>query len=258
MSLTPLQQNRLQRMLDTNGFLLPRGFEGDWLLADAQYARARAWIRYAGEPGGDSFLIAIREPHVARAFEDEGGHALAGDHPKDAASAFLAQGDGAAHRTLRRLFQLARSLPDALLDRFHEQVRDLHRQTEAERLVVLRVGQNLFREVLLDLQNGRCALTGLDQPELLRASHIKPWSACDTDEDRLNPDNGLLLAAHWNAAFDQGLVTFEDDGRVRASSTLTNRARALLDLTGDNPPTMALRRGQHAFLEHHRAHVWRG
>ena len=54
--------------------------------------------------------------------------------------------------------------------------------SEAERLVVQRIGQNLFREGLLDLWGRalRCAATGLAVPALLRASHIKPWADCET------------------------------------------------------------------------------
>ena len=47
-------------------------------------------------------------------------------------------------------------------------------------------------------------------PALLLASHIIPWTACETDAERLNPDNGLILSALWDAAFDKGLVSFTD------------------------------------------------
>jgi predicted restriction endonuclease len=50
----------------------------------------------------------------------------------------------------------------------------------------------------------------------LRASHIVPWADCD-DEQRLDIHNGLLLSALWDGAFDQGLVSFADDGAVLAS-----------------------------------------
>ena len=65
---------------------------------------------------------------------------------------------------------------------------------------------------------GCCAVTGVAEPRLLRASHIKPWAKCDTDAERLDVYNGLLLAAHLDAAFDAGLISFDDDGAIIFSS----------------------------------------
>jgi putative restriction endonuclease len=73
-----------------------------------------------------------------------------------------------------------------------------------ERLLVHRVGQDVFRAGRIDYWEGRCAITGLGVVELLRASHIKPWAACDLDAERLDVLNGLLLAPHLDAAFDRG------------------------------------------------------
>lgn len=104
----------------------------------------------------------------------------------------------------------------------------MSRTTEAERLVVQRVGQGIFREALLAYWGGRCPMTGISDPALLRASHIVPWSQCDNDAHRLDVHNGLLLSALWDAAFDAGLVSFTDDGSVLFSSKLTPDARGVL------------------------------
>jgi HNH endonuclease len=94
--------------------------------------------------------------------------------------------------------------------RFRARTANLPQTTEAERLVIQRVGQDVFREALLDYWGGRCPLTGITEPALLRASHIRPWAGC-TDEQRLDVHNGLLLSALWDAAFDRGLISFADD-----------------------------------------------
>ena len=60
--------------------------------------------------------------------------------------------------------------------------------------------------------NGPCPLSGIAEPELLRASHIVPWAACESDAERLDVHNGLLLSALWDAAFDKGLTSFADGG----------------------------------------------
>ena len=134
------------------------------------------------------------------------------------------------HHLIRRAFQLSKTLPDELLHVFVARTAHLPRTTEAERLVVQRVGQDIFRQGLLDYWEGRCAITGLAVPELLRASHIKPWAACETDAERLDVCNGLLLAPQLDAAFDQGFITVSDSGEVIVSPALDIDARQVLGL----------------------------
>ena len=53
-------------------------------------------------------------------------------------------------------------------------------------MVRQRVGQNKFRDAMLDYWGGACAVTGVAIPEVLRASHAKPWAECGTDAERLD------------------------------------------------------------------------
>jgi hypothetical protein len=80
---------------------------------------------------------------------------------------------------LDRVYKLGVSLPDAPLARFRAQTADLPQTTEVERLVVQRIGQDIFRAALMDYWGGRCPITGITDPALLRASHIVPWADCD-------------------------------------------------------------------------------
>jgi hypothetical protein len=128
---------------------------------------------------------------------------------------------------LDRVYKLGVSLPDAPLTRFRARTAGLPQTTEAERLVVQRIGQDIFRAALMDYWEARCPITGITDPALLRASHIVPWSECD-DAQRLDVHNGLLLSALWDAAFDTGLVSFANDGTVLTNLELRcrpNRAR---------------------------------
>jgi putative restriction endonuclease len=86
-----------------------------------------------------------------------------------------------------------------------------NRRTESESLGRVRTMQGFFRKVVLAAHHSRCCVTGNPVEDLLVASHILPWSAFP--EQRLNPRNGLCLAAHFDKTFDCGLVTF--DGRLR-------------------------------------------
>ena len=84
-----------------------------------------------------------------------------------------------------------------------------------------RKGQDYFRRMILANYGGRCALTGIDIPQLLLASHIIPWAEKAHKQDRLNPCNGICLSALYDKAFDQGLITISpDDYSVVLSSVL--------------------------------------
>lgn len=143
----------------------------------------------------------------------------------------------ALYAILPRMYQLAASLPDAPLNAFYRQTANLPKSTEAERLVVERIGQDIFRDSLLDYWQGRCPLTGITDPALLRASHIIPWSECADDAQRLDVYNGLLLSALWDAAFDRALVTFDDDGRPQFSPDLSPAAQHALQWSQPIPLT---------------------
>lgn len=92
---------------------------------------------------------------------------------------------------------------------------------DTESLTKQRKGQDYFRRMILANYGGRCALTGIDIPQLLLASHIIPWADKTHKQDRLNPCNGICLSALYDMAFDKGLITFSpDDYSVLFSSAL--------------------------------------
>jgi predicted restriction endonuclease len=146
----------------------------------------------------------------------------------DGFTAFIVSDTAPLHHFVREVWRLARALPIEPLRVFEAQTRNLPRTTEAERLVIQRVGQDVFREALLSYWGGCCAVTGVAEPRLLRASHIKPWAKCDTDAERLDVYNGLLLAAHLDAAFDAGLISFDDRGAIAFSSHFAQGDREAL------------------------------
>ena len=91
--------------------------------------------------------------------------------------------------------------------------------TERDAMVKARIGQGRFRDELIK-HWGTCAVTGVTDPGLLRASHIIPWSKASI-QDRTNPFNGLLLAVHIDALFEAGLISFADSGRIILSPALS-------------------------------------
>lgn len=102
--------------------------------------------------------------------------------------------------------------------------------TEVARIARQRLGQDFFRAAVLAAYDGRCCVTGIGCADLLRASHIVPWSV--DPAKRLDPRNGLCLNALHDAAFDRGLITFSEGLELRLSRRLKREvpARVLEDM----------------------------
>jgi hypothetical protein len=250
--LSPSIATRLEKVATDNGFdrELPRST--DWLSFASTQAPLRIWLAVAGE----RFLAAFSHSNVARSLSAERSIGADGFNPPGAQGAVSASDIPELHRIVRRAFQLSKSLPDELLHVFEKRTAALPRTTEVERLVVQRIGQEVFRGGLIEYWDGRCAITGLAMVALLRASHIKPWALCISDSERLDVFNGILLAPHLDAIFDQGLATIADDGALLLSNLLSVDDRRILGVERQ----FRLSRIDDAhrrYLLFHREHVFR-
>jgi putative restriction endonuclease len=118
-----------------------------------------------------------------------------------------------------------------------------------------RLGQTRFRKDVIRLW-GSCAVTGLQNITMLKASHIKPWNSSSNDE-KLDPFNGLLLLPNFDTLFDLGLISFEDNGKMLVSRQITETERQILNVQAD----VRLRRvfaQNSVYLEHHRDQLFLG
>ena len=173
---------------------------------------------------------------------------------------------GAASRLMAAVPLAARTQPwsrimqeiDASFADFDADVADIKEakgvsETTKQALIDARIGQGKFRETLLTHWGGVCAVTGCDQLQVLRASHIKPWSAASNAE-RLNARNGLLLVANLDALFDRGLVSFFASGEMLVSKIISRSSQKLLGLPASlrRVPTAE----EAVFLEYHRNRVF--
>ncbi len=251
--MTPVTTTRLEKAAVDNGFDLELPRQGEWIGFASTQAPLRAWLTEQTEGG---FRVALSQPQVARALTESSEDTASG-FPAGAAAARKVADIPGLHRLLRRAFQLSKTLPDALLRAFERATAALPRATEADRLIVQRVGQDIFRQGLLDYWEGRCAITGLAIPELLRASHIKPWAACETDAERLDVFNGLLLAPHLDAVFDRGYITVSDEGDVIISAALDQSARQMLGL-GTSASVRVASDSHRVYLRWHRDNLFKG
>lgn len=129
------------------------------------------------------------------------------------------------------------------------------------RLVKTRVNQSVFRQIVMANYSSTCAISGIQVPELLLASHIIPWSV--NSEERLNPENGFCLSAIHDRAFDKGLIAIDTNYKVLISRELRDYAGAgfFESYFGQFEGRVVARPGKYLprkeFLEYHLEKVFR-
>ena len=123
--------------------------------------------------------------------------------------------------------------------------------TEKHRLVTARVGQGLFRKLLIELWQS-CSVTQCDEISILRASHIKPWRDSNNKE-RLNVYNGLLLTPNLDVLFDKGLISFEDNGKIIISEKISSENMTKLGV--DSDMKISVDKKHICFIKWHRKNI---
>lgn len=227
MTLSPVDRVRLRKAAQDEGFGIYRGDVDGWMAFDSLHAPASLRLSC----GSSGYIAATNHRGVASDLATR--WQVWNGAVTDGFTAFVVADTTPLHHLVREMWRLAQALPIEPLREFEAQTRSMPKSTEAERLVIQRVGQDIFRIALMNYWGGACAVLGVHEPRLLRASHIKPWAVCGTDAERLDVYNGLLLAAHLDAAFDAFLISFDDDGRIIISSALTEPDRAALGIHAD-------------------------
>lgn len=90
--------------------------------------------------------------------------------------------------------------------------------TERKVVVKQRINQSFFRSMILASYNSTCCITGIKNPELLIAGHIKPWAL--DEKNRLNPQNGIAINNLHDRAFEIGLITIDTNYKILIASEL--------------------------------------
>lgn len=128
--------------------------------------------------------------------------------------------------------------------------------TERTAEITGRVGQSQLRELLLS-RFGACVITGISEPELLVASHIKPWGECDNiPTERLNENNVLLLSAALDKLFDAHYISFDcKDGKMLVSPLITEETLNKLGVFSEKMQLTILNDEQARFLQYHNEHL---
>ncbi len=127
-----------------------------------------------------------------------------------------------------------------------------YKNTQKQSLILSRIGQGDFRKALL-IYWKKCAVTGCDDPNLLIASHIKPWSFCDNVE-RLDLFNGLLLIPNLDRLFDRGMISFSDDGKLLISKFVSKNNLSILGVSFNSK--IKLDKKHLKYIKYHRQNVF--
>jgi putative restriction endonuclease len=148
-------------------------------------------------------------------------------------------------------------------ERWEQQiVREINRlttlpETERQQLIYARVGQGRFRSLIFARERA-CRVTLVDRPDHLVASHIRPWRHSDNDQ-RLDPENGLMLTPNVDHLFDRGFITFSADGRLVFSPAADSTSLVRMGLDPARRVDVGrFSSGQKQHLEFHRDAVFLG
>ena len=121
--------------------------------------------------------------------------------------------------------------------------------TERRGLVTSRVGQGWYRQEILKKWGNKCSITGCSLTEILISSHIKGWSESNEDE-RLDPNNGILLSPNIDSLFDKHLISFQDNGSIMISDKVSKEDLDYLGIS--NSVKLKVDDGMKKYLSHHR------
>lgn len=139
------------------------------------------------------------------------------------------------------------------IDTITEEIDGLNLSGESKNAIVkVRINQGIFREKLL-CRFSSCCLCGLSNQDLLIASHIKPWSV-SSPEEKLDVDNGFLMCPNHDKLFDQGWITFEDEGRIIITEELSEDDRIIMNV--EKNMSILLTEKNKKYLEYHRKEIF--
>lgn len=124
--------------------------------------------------------------------------------------------------------------------------------TEKDAVIRARRGQGRYRKNLTIIES-QCRVTGVTDPRLLVASHIKPWRSCASNDERLDGHNGFLLTPHIDRLFDRGYISFDENSRVMTSKHIAPSQFYRIGIDVEKPLFVGeFSERQHQYLEYHR------
>lgn len=139
---------------------------------------------------------------------------------KEIVDEFIGDWEGLSYQAQQILAKYKHTDISSLIPGF--EIGTLPEGENVEREIKARIGQDFFRKTVLTAYGNTCCVTGMKSPDLLIASHIKPWRDSDSKTERTNPCNGLCLNALHDKAFDRGFITINGSYKVIISKKMKN------------------------------------
>jgi predicted restriction endonuclease len=152
---------------------------------------------------------------------------------------------------LQKLWNSSNSKPDS--NNLENLIDNEITETEKEQIIKSRIGQSAFKKALLAVEK-KCKLCGVSDERFLVASHIKPWSQSNHQE-RLDPNNGLLLCPNHDVLFDKGYISFKDDGTILISNSLDETSRLFLNI--NDKLQIRMNEAQQQYMKWHRENIFK-
>ncbi len=128
-------------------------------------------------------------------------------------------------------------------------------EKDRETIIKARIGQGRYRELLIQKWNSTESISDYSNPDFMRASHIKPWKNCN-NEECIDPENGLLLKPDNDFLFDQGYISFNDDGSIIISKMLSKQDVQEFHLS-DKTKIKQVTNKMKEYLSYHREHIFK-
>jgi len=131
-------------------------------------------------------------------------------------------------------------------------------KTKKEIIIQARIGQGKYRQDIIK-ELSHCIITNVNDVKLLIASHIKPWAKCDSNQERIDKYNGLLLTPTYDKLFDSGLITIEkinknENAKILISPYLSKYNISRLQIPSECQLNFNIKRCE--YLEYHKKNIF--
>lgn len=126
---------------------------------------------------------------------------------------------------------------------------------QKEQISTARIGQGAYRQKLLE-ESSECVVTRVNDERILIASHIKPWNVAN-DNEKIDHNNGLPLTPTYDRLFDQGFISFSDDGTIMISPYISPLNLKKLNLSAGRKYNIPPSDKRMVYLEYHRNNIFK-
>lgn len=119
--------------------------------------------------------------------------------------------------------------------------------------------QTFYKDTLFHEFDHACPICGIDLPHMLIASHIKPFRDCAHIYEAIDHNNGLLLCRNHDYLFDQGYISFAEDGHLLICKELQEKKDlfAFVLQKDFHLNAQLLTKERQLFLNYHREHIFK-